>query len=63
MNKDMDLMTVEETARLLKCSPATLRTDVSTKRWGIPFVKIGRCVRYNRPDVIAWVVAQNNKTK
>lgn len=56
----LDLMTTEETATLLRCSPASLRSDICRRRWNIPFVRIGRSIRYNRPDVLAWVAAQNS---
>lgn len=39
---------------LRKCSKATVERD----RWagtGIPFVKMGRSVRYRKSDILAWL--------
>jgi excisionase family DNA binding protein len=43
------LLTISESARLLRLAPATIR-DWTLKR-KIPFVKIGRLVRLRREDV------------
>lgn len=41
-------------AHVRECSTATLERD----RWaggGIPFIKIGRAVKYRKSDVLAWL--------
>ncbi len=51
---DTALFTQDTVAALLNCSLATIERD----RWagtGIPFIKIGRLVRYRKTDVRAWL--------
>jgi hypothetical protein len=55
----LDLMDTSECAALLHCSPATLRSDVCRRRWNVPTVRVGRSIRYNRPDVLRWLASQN----
>lgn len=51
-----ELMTPEELAAYLHASPGSLAND----RYlgvGIPFVRVGRRIRYRRSDVIAFLEA------
>jgi hypothetical protein len=51
---DSALFNQEKIAHVRDCSTATMERD----RWagnGIPFVKIGRAVRYRKSDVLAWL--------
>jgi hypothetical protein len=44
-------------AAIRQCSTATIERD----RWvgtGVPFIKMGRLVRYRKSDIRAWVQAQ-----
>jgi excisionase family DNA binding protein len=45
----MELMTVQETARLLRVSPVTVRRFIASRR--LPAVRVGRGVRVRREDV------------
>jgi excisionase family DNA binding protein len=45
------LMTADETASLIGVKPTTLKVWRSTKRYPLPFVKVGRSVRYRSSDV------------
>lgn len=48
------LFSQETVAAILDCSLATIERD----RWagsGIPFVKIGRLVRYRKTDICSWL--------
>lgn len=47
------LLTYNEAARLLRIHPVTLRRLVSQRR--IPFVKIGRSVRFVLEDLVQWI--------
>ena len=51
------LMTPEQTAAYLNISERQLQLDRTTKR-NIPFVKIGRLVRYRKADLDAYISAQ-----
>ena len=52
------LLTSEDVARKLAVSEDTLTTWRCTRRQHIPFVKVGRLVRYRPADVSAFI-AQN----
>jgi len=52
---DPDLLTEGEAAQLLKIQPATLATWRVKGRPHLPFVRVGRCVRYRRQDILAFI--------
>jgi hypothetical protein len=54
-NHNSDLLTEAEAAALLGVEPKTLAVWRSTKRYPLPYIKIGRLVRYQRCDLIAFV--------
>jgi len=45
------LLTEDQTAAILEVSPGTLSVWRSTGRYNLPFLKIGRKVRYRAGDV------------
>ena len=51
------LLDNEEAARVLGCTPGTLRVWVSRRR--IPFVRIGRLVRFD-PDALENFIQENS---
>lgn len=53
------LLDTIETAALLRCSPKTLALDRVRRRWTVPFLRVGRCVRYDRSAVLAWLASRN----
>jgi len=53
------LLTTVETAALLSCSPNTLEADRTRKRWRIPFLRVGRAIRYDRAAVLRWLADRN----
>ena len=50
-----DLLDEKAAADFLQLSPGTLSVWRSTGRYRIPFVKVGRRVRYRRADLEAWL--------
>jgi len=50
-----DLLDDIAAAALLDVSPGTLSVWRSTGRYNLPFLKIGRKVRYRRADLEAWL--------
>ena len=52
---DAARLTEDEAAQLLKIQPATLATSRVRGRPHLPFVHVGRCVRYRRQDIIAFI--------
>lgn len=56
------LLTENEAAAFLDTTAGTLQVWRSTGRYGIPFVKIGRSVRYKRADLEAWIASRTRTT-
>lgn len=54
ITKPDDLLDEQEAAELLRVKPGTLSVWRSTGRYRLPFIKIGRLVRYRRSALIAW---------
>jgi excisionase family DNA binding protein len=50
-----NLLDEKEAAVILTVKPETLSVWRSTGRYGIPFVKVGRRVRYRRSDLDKWL--------
>ncbi len=59
---DDDLLDENATAQDLDVAPGTLAVWRSTGRYNLPFIKIGRNVRYRRGDVIAWRKRRTRET-
>ncbi len=55
-----DLLSEQEAAELLTVAPGTLSVWRSTGRYNLPFLKVGRKVRYCRADLLAWL---KNRTR
>lgn len=53
-----ELVDEKEAAQILDTSPGTLSVWRSTGRYNLPFVKVGRSVRYRRSDLLAWIEAR-----
>lgn len=52
------LLTPQEVANRLGVSTTTLATWRCTKRYPLPYVKVGRLVRYRQADVDAFELGQ-----
>lgn len=55
ITRSRDLLDETQAADYLTLSPGTLSVWRSTGRYKIPFVKVGRRVRYRRADLDAWL--------
>ena len=53
------LLTTPEAAALLRCSPKTLTADRCRRRWKVPFLHVGRSVKYDRAAVLSWLADRN----
>jgi excisionase family DNA binding protein len=49
------LLTTDEAAEFLGVSAGTLAVWRCVARYRLPFVKIGRSVRYDESDLLAWM--------
>lgn len=58
LSKPTTLLTPAEAADILRVDEGTLAVWRSAKRHGIPFVKVGRCVRYREKDLADWIESQ-----
>jgi len=52
------LLTTEEAAEFLGVSAGTLAVWRCLARYRLPFVKIGRNVRYDQDDLQSWLVSR-----
>lgn len=50
-----DLLNETEAAKILGVAPGTLSVWRSTGRYNLPFVKVGRNVRYRPSDLDEWL--------
>lgn len=50
-----ELLDEKQAAEFLTIKPGTLGVWRSVGRYDIPFIKIGRRVRYRRSDLLAWL--------
>jgi len=50
-----DLLTQEQAAAILGISPGTLENWRTTRRYDLPYVKIGNRVRYRRADLFTFI--------
>ena len=52
------LLVTEEAARVLNVAPGTLAVWRCTKRYPLPFVRVGRAIRYRLEDLEAFIMAR-----
>lgn len=50
-----DLVDEREAAEIIDVAPGTLSVWRSTGRYSVPFIKVGRKVRYSRTALNAWL--------
>ena len=50
-----DLLTDEQATEFLQVAPGTLAVWRATKRHGLPYLKLGRSVRYRKADLEKWL--------
>lgn len=56
------LLDEKQAAERLTVSPGTLQVWRSTGRYNLPFVKVGRSVRYRIADLDAWLAARAHES-
>ncbi|NUZ06742.1 helix-turn-helix domain-containing protein [Piscinibacter koreensis] len=57
------LLTSEDVAARLRVSPATVTTWRSRGSQAIPFIKVGRLVRYRASDLAAYLEGRSREAK
>jgi hypothetical protein len=58
VTKNPHFLNTEEAAKFLGKAPGTLVVWRSTKRYDLPYIKIGGSIRYDMDDLIAFVESQ-----
>ena len=53
-----DLLTESEAAAYLKLRPGTLSVWRCTKRYSLPWIRVGRSIRYRRNDLDAFLMSR-----
>ena len=57
-----DLLDDNAAAAVLDVTPGTLSVWRSTGRYALPFLKVGRKVRYRRSDLLVWLDKRTRST-
>jgi len=52
MSSDIKFLTVEDVAEMLQVTRTTI---YNLKKQGLPFIKLGKNIRFDQQDVIDWV--------
>lgn len=60
MGSDVKFLTIEDVADMLQ---VTRTTVYNLKKKGLPFIKIGKNIRFNQQDVINWVMNNSRDPK
>ena len=62
VERTRELLDEKQAAEYLTVSPGTLSVWRSTGRYSLPFVKVGRRVRYRLSDLDAWLEARSRES-
>jgi len=62
VNRNRDLVDDKAAAEILDTTPGTLSVWRTTGRYALPFVKVGRKVRYRVSDLEAWIEKRTRTT-
>ena len=62
VERTRELLDEKQAADYLTVTPGTLSVWRSTGRYAIPFVKVGRSVRYRRAALDAWLNARSRES-
>jgi predicted site-specific integrase-resolvase len=57
-----ELLDDKAAAAVLDVTPGTLSVWRSTGRYALPFLKVGRKVRYRHSDLLAWLEKRTRET-
>jgi excisionase family DNA binding protein len=62
MENQAELLSADQAAATIDVTSGTLSVWRSTGRYGIPFIKIGRKVRYRKSDLLAWLESRTRES-
>lgn len=53
MGADIKFLTIEDVAEMLQVTRTTI---YNLKKKGLPFIKLGKNIRFNQDEVVEWVM-------
>lgn len=56
----IELLSTEQAAQTLGVTPGTLMVWRCTKRYPLPFVRIGRKIRYRQDDIVKFIESRTS---
>lgn len=59
MAADVKFLTIEDVAEMLQVTRTTI---YNLKKKGLPFIKLGKNIRFNQDEVIDWILANSRES-
>ncbi|HPO05027.1 MAG TPA: helix-turn-helix domain-containing protein [Bacillota bacterium] len=59
MPADIKYLTIEDVSEMLQVTRTTI---YNFKKRGMPFIKLGKTIRFDQDEVIDWIKANNERT-
>lgn len=59
MSSEIKFLTIEDIAEMLQVTRTTI---YNLKKRGLPFIKLGKNVRFDKDEVVEWVRSQQTST-
>lgn len=59
MPADIKYLTIEDVSEMLQVTRTTI---YNLKKRGMPFIKLGKTIRFDQDEVIDWIKANNERT-
>jgi excisionase family DNA binding protein len=56
---DIKYLTIEDVSEMLQVTRTTI---YNFKKRGMPFIKLGKTIRFDQDEVIDWIKANNERT-
>jgi len=56
---DIKYLTIEDVSEMLQVTRTTI---YNLKKKGMPFIKLGKTIRFDQDEVINWIKANNERT-
>ncbi|HZK01800.1 MAG TPA: helix-turn-helix domain-containing protein [Anaerovoracaceae bacterium] len=59
MSADIKFLTIDDVSEMLQVTRTTI---YNLKKRGLPFIKLGKTIRFDQDEVIDWIRANNERT-
>ncbi|WP_037372701.1 helix-turn-helix domain-containing protein [Anaerovorax odorimutans] len=60
MSSDIKFLTIQDLAEMLQVTRTTI---YNLKKKGLPFIKLGKNIRFNQDEVIEWIMKNQHESK